>query len=576
MQNRMRACPHCGAQISANAQFCKACGKSVTAEPMGAPRQAAQSIARKCPICGAALSETAQFCKACGKPIELMVLPSPPSPVAAKSAAIPTPTFKPPAPQQLSGAAVSASRAAALALVGALAFVCVCVIFAVTGGVAVFWSQGGTIQQAAQSTASVHAPPIPFAVTATPLSGTAAIPSLAVTRRLPPATFVPTPSPLLQTPTKPTPAAITPRFDDSVPSDERELILNAFNQARVYFGDIGDTKVYAYSNLDALVQEHARHNGISLDSQQSKNLRLEFEKYASLGINSPGAIFIYVGSHWKSESVSVRWGSIGHEYFHSFQRYRAKRQLGDTGPFWLIEGSGEVASGRFAAKQGYSDLETLRRQAIQSTRGILNPLSLMETRESAFTEDNFAPYNMGYLAAEYLIVTYGGEPALLTKYWDTMGSTGQDWQTAFQSAFGISIGDFYRRFEDYRALQFPPYCGRVGTPSAGTQSTPFSIRFDRQHPPGSLRFLDVPLSLTSPPPVPYTFCITGIPLGTLDGKQQVAAVKLPGEASDFWSCGGACIVLYIKPNTPPKNLVLTIQLPDGRRAEVSFQHTNPP
>jgi hypothetical protein len=351
------------------------------------------------------------------------------------------------------------------------------------------------------------------------------------------------------------------------------LILNAFNQARIYFGDIGDTKVYAYSNLDALVQEHAQHNGISLDSQQSKNFRLEFEKYAGLGMNSPGAIFIYVGSHWKSESVSVRWRAIGHEYFHSFQRHRAKRFLGDAGPFWLIEGSGEVACARFGAKYGYSDLETLRRQAIQSTRGILNPLSTMETRESAFTEDNFGPYYMGYLAAEYLIAAYGGEPALLTKYWDTMGNTGQNWQVAFQSTFGITIADFYRRFEDHRASQFPPYCGSVGVPS---QSTAFSIKFDRQHTPGLLRFLEVPISLASPPPIPYTFCVTGVPFGTWDGKQQMAAVKLPSEAADFWSCGGACIVLYVKPNTPPKNLVLAIQLPDGRRTEVSFQHTNPP
>ncbi len=509
-----------------------------------------------CPSCGSMVTPGAAFCRTCGKSLR-----APASSISPASTR-PEPARKP--------------GLAALALVGALAFVCVCVTFGVMGGVAIFWSQGGTIQQAAQSIASARATPTPFAVTATSLSATAAIPSFAVTRTLPLATFVPTPSPLLQTPTKPTPAAIAPRFDDGVPSDERELILNAFSQARIYFGDIGDTKIYAYSNLDTLVQEHARHNGISLDSQQSKNFRLGFEKYAGLGINSPGAIFIYVGSHWKSESVSVRWRSIGHEYFHSFQRYRAKRMLGDTGPFWLIEGSGEVACARFGAKYGYSDLETLRRQAIQSTRGILNPLSSMETQESAFTEDNFAPYNMGYLAVEYLIATYGGEPALLTKYLDTMGSTGQDWQTAFQSTFGISIADFYRRFEEYRTSQFPPYCGRVGTPSAGTRSPPFSIRFDRQHLPGSLRFLEAPLSLASPPPIPYTFCVTGFPFGTLDDKQQMTAVKLPGEASDFWSCGGACIVLYIKPNTPPKNLILAIQLPDGKRAEVSFQHTNPP
>jgi hypothetical protein len=62
-------CPHCGARISANAQFCRSCGKSIIAEPTSAPRPAVPSAERKCPHCGAALSETAQFCKACGKSV---------------------------------------------------------------------------------------------------------------------------------------------------------------------------------------------------------------------------------------------------------------------------------------------------------------------------------------------------------------------------------------------------------------------------------------------------------------------------------------------------------------------------
>ncbi len=111
MQNPMSACPHCGAQISAQARFCKACGKSVAA-PTGAPSPAIPSAERKCPTCGALLSATAKFCHACGKVVELASPPSPPSPAAAKSAAIPTPASKATLPQKLSGAAVSASRVA--------------------------------------------------------------------------------------------------------------------------------------------------------------------------------------------------------------------------------------------------------------------------------------------------------------------------------------------------------------------------------------------------------------------------------------------------------------------------------
>ena len=67
MQNSMTACPHCGAQNSAKARFCKVCGKSVAAPMLtGAPRPAAPPGERQCPVCGATLSETAKFCKACG------------------------------------------------------------------------------------------------------------------------------------------------------------------------------------------------------------------------------------------------------------------------------------------------------------------------------------------------------------------------------------------------------------------------------------------------------------------------------------------------------------------------------
>ena len=114
MQNPMSACPHCGAQISAQARFCKTCGKSVAA-PTGAPSPAIPSAERKCPTCGALLSATAKFCHACGKVVELASPPSPPSPpspAAAKSAATPTPASKATLPQKLSGAAVSASRVA--------------------------------------------------------------------------------------------------------------------------------------------------------------------------------------------------------------------------------------------------------------------------------------------------------------------------------------------------------------------------------------------------------------------------------------------------------------------------------
>lgn len=84
-------CPHCGADISATAKFCKACGSKIEAvkteelkvdisskksvfhtEPQSnenIEQVTNESSANKCPNCGANIAPTAKFCKACGTKI---------------------------------------------------------------------------------------------------------------------------------------------------------------------------------------------------------------------------------------------------------------------------------------------------------------------------------------------------------------------------------------------------------------------------------------------------------------------------------------------------------------------------
>lgn len=119
MQNQMRVCSHCGVPISAQAHFCKACGKSVAA-PTDAPSQAASSVERKCSSCGAALSETAQFCKACGKPVE--------SPLVQLPSAVPTvpPVAALAKPVELPATSPRKKGIAPLMLGAAVVVVCIC------------------------------------------------------------------------------------------------------------------------------------------------------------------------------------------------------------------------------------------------------------------------------------------------------------------------------------------------------------------------------------------------------------------------------------------------------------------
>ncbi|MDE7389324.1 MAG: zinc ribbon domain-containing protein [Lachnospiraceae bacterium] len=59
----IKVCPNCGAEVTANAAFCTACGSKVP-EPM--PEPLPNSLVGNCPNCGAAVNIGSAFCDSCG------------------------------------------------------------------------------------------------------------------------------------------------------------------------------------------------------------------------------------------------------------------------------------------------------------------------------------------------------------------------------------------------------------------------------------------------------------------------------------------------------------------------------
>ncbi|MDD3579696.1 MAG: zinc ribbon domain-containing protein [Desulfobacca sp.] len=64
-------CAHCQAPLSANAKFCRSCGRPVTQPEVAAP------VGPICQKCQTPLSATAKFCRACGAPVTPPVAASP-------------------------------------------------------------------------------------------------------------------------------------------------------------------------------------------------------------------------------------------------------------------------------------------------------------------------------------------------------------------------------------------------------------------------------------------------------------------------------------------------------------------
>lgn len=60
------SCPHCGAEVSIAAKFCRSCGAALTGEQETTVQPQSKP---SCPHCGSEISSASRFCKSCGKPV---------------------------------------------------------------------------------------------------------------------------------------------------------------------------------------------------------------------------------------------------------------------------------------------------------------------------------------------------------------------------------------------------------------------------------------------------------------------------------------------------------------------------
>ncbi len=129
-----------------------------------------------------------------------------------------------------------------------------------------------------------------------------------------------------------------------------------------------------------------------------------------------------------------------HEYFHVIQYQLANDR--PWGPHWLVEGSATYAE---EAYDGDLDF----RRAI-APAGASYVASIRETESANQVRLN---YHLGFLAVDW-IVGQAGERSLLQYY--RLLPSHDGWEEAFAAAFGLTIDEFYERFEMYRTGVAPP------------------------------------------------------------------------------------------------------------------------
>lgn len=130
-----------------------------------------------------------------------------------------------------------------------------------------------------------------------------------------------------------------------------------------------------------------------------------------------------------------------HEMFHIWQKAAFKLDSDNNpdpnnslnSPIWLVEGGAD-----FFAEAIYSKVSG----NYQVPRLRWEPLNLKDyvTRD----KDRSLPYSLGRLAGEYIVASRGMDKYLAI--YSNVGK-GQDFPSAFQSAIGISLEDFYIKFD---------------------------------------------------------------------------------------------------------------------------------
>ena len=181
---------------------------------------------------------------------------------------------------------------------------------------------------------------------------------------------------------------------------------------------------------------------VTRDRQMLANTVKEFSDFYKPGPNQmemkPCLNCSYVG--WASTSLGLS-NVIPHEIFHTWQfsvyNWQNRHINADPSnplipPVWLDEGGAEFFGNIF-----YRSVEDYYPGSLVTFK----PYRLQDYRTREL--DGNLPYSLGRLASEYIVASKGYEKFL--SIYSNVGQ-GQDFPTAFENALGISLDNFYEKF----------------------------------------------------------------------------------------------------------------------------------
>lgn len=253
--------------------------------------------------------------------------------------------------------------------------------------------------------------------------------------------------------------ALSFSFGAGVDAGDRAIITNVVEASRKVVAAGGAVQapctVLAFDTLPALSQAYARLGGSQAARGPDVVRRLQ-NGVAEAGYRN---VAIYTkGTFWPGATAVQRAQAVAHEYVHVVQLELVGEQLANQtfttasdkvppgGPFWLLEGSAELLS--------WAIIEDIRLGSLDA--------KLADYRQQASTGhvrlDEMENY-IGYIGGGtpgIATATLGASALLqdrpvddLFRFWGLIRG-GMAWPNAFSAAFGMSLGEFYAKFEALR------------------------------------------------------------------------------------------------------------------------------
>ncbi len=250
----------------------------------------------------------------------------------------------------------------------------------------------------------------------------------------------------------PTPLPITFIYQDDVPASGRALQEEAAYKAYAYYSqyaDLGPVTIYTFSDINLYIDQI--FPAIQYDVPTYTKSKFVQDWVAGGGGNTAAKDIVVISSDflaWKDDAnVCYKSKNVAHELFHMLQsrlmHHGLFRPALDYGPEWLKEGSAEVFGHKIA--NGLNDCSYSTQADIWLNNSITANYPLKEVEGGDFSSKmqfwSLAPYAVGDLIA----IAPDGEESVI-EYYAEIGK-GTPWKESFKLAFGLSIDEFYSRFD---------------------------------------------------------------------------------------------------------------------------------